>query len=59
MMRRLLTLGPDNEPLWLRLYVHPYADRWTARLVGEDVPPPDPGTVTGLTNFGAIRDEIE
>jgi hypothetical protein len=23
MMHRLLTLGPDNEPLRVRLYVHP------------------------------------
>jgi len=23
MMRRLLTLGPENEPMWVRLYVRP------------------------------------
>lgn len=57
--RRLLTVGPDNEPLWLRLYVQPYADQWAAILVGDEVPPPDPGTVTGLTFFGATPEEAE
>jgi hypothetical protein len=59
MMRRLLTLGLDNEPLWLRLYVQPYGERWGAMLVGDDVPPPEPGTVTGWTCFGATPDEVE
>ena len=59
MMRRFLTLGPDNEPLSVRLYLHPYADRWAAMLVGDDVPPPDPGTVTGLTFFRATHEDAE
>jgi hypothetical protein len=25
---RLLTLGPDNALLWVRLYVHPYTTHW-------------------------------
>ncbi len=37
--RRLLTLGPDNEPLWVRLYVHRIEDRWAAEQVGDDAPP--------------------
>jgi hypothetical protein len=57
--RRLLTLGPDHEPLRVRLYVHPIEDRWAAMIVGDDVPPPDPSTLTGLTFFGASRDEVE
>ena len=56
---RLLTVGPDHEPLWFRLYVQPYANHQVAMLVGDDVPPPDPSTLTGLTIFGAIRDEVE
>jgi hypothetical protein len=56
---RLLTLGPDNEPLWVRLYVQPYGDHWVAMLVGEDVPAPGPGTVTGLTFFGATPEDAE
>ena len=59
MRRRLCTLGPDNEPLWVRLYVQPYADHWAAMLVGDDVPPPEPDTVTGLTFFGTMPEEVE
>jgi hypothetical protein len=59
MMRRLLTLGPDNEPLWVRLYAQPYADQWAAMLAGNEVPPPDPDTVTGLTFFGAAPEDAE
>ena len=59
MRDRLLTLGPDNEPLWVRLYVQPYANHCAAMLVGDDVPPPEPDTVTGLTFFGATPEEAE
>jgi len=58
MKRRLLTVGPDNEPLWVRLYVQPYGDHWAAMLVGDEVPLPDPSRLTGLTFFGAIRDAV-
>jgi hypothetical protein len=57
--RRLLTLGPDNEPLWVRLYVQPYGDRWAAMIVGYEAPSPDAGTLTGLTLFGATSGEAE
>ena len=56
---RLLTLGPDHEPLWVRLYVQPYADQWAAMLVGDEVPPLGSGTVTGLTFFGPSPDAAE
>ena len=59
MRRRLLTVSPDNEPLWVRLYVEPYADRWAAMLVGERGAHPDPGTRTGLTRCGATPDEVD
>jgi hypothetical protein len=42
MMRCLLTVGPDNEAMWLRLYVQPYADRWAAMLVGDEAPNREP-----------------
>jgi hypothetical protein len=58
-VRRLLTLGPNNEPLRVRLYVHPIGDCWAARLVGDDAPPPGRGTLTGLTFFGATPQEAE
>ena len=57
MTRRLLTVGSDNEPLWLRLYVEPYADHWAAMIMGDDLLPPDPATVTGQTFFGATPEE--
>ncbi len=50
--RRLLTLSPDNEPLWVRLYIYQVGERWFAMLVGDDVPPPEPGTLMGLGFFG-------
>ena len=59
MTRRLLIVSPDNEPLWVRLYVQPYVDQWAATLVGDDVPPPAPGMATGLTFFGATLEEAE
>jgi hypothetical protein len=61
MMRRLRTVSPDHEPLWVRLYVQAHADRWAAMLVGDEVPVPPPasGTVTGLTFFGATPEEAE
>ena len=40
MMHRLLKVGPDNELLWVRLYVHPYGERWAAMLVSDNVRPP-------------------
>jgi len=57
--RRLLTVSPDTEPLWVRLYVQPYADQWVAMLVGDEFPAPDPDTVTGLTFLGATPEEAE
>ena len=59
MRQRLLTVGPDDEPLWVRLYVHRLGDRWAALLVGEDVAPSEPGTVTGLTFFGVMPEGAE
>jgi len=57
--RRLLTLGPDNEPLWVCLYVQEIEDRWAAMLVGEEELPPVPGQLKGLAFFGVTRDEAE
>ncbi len=57
--RRLLTLSPDHEPLWVRLYIHQIGDRWAAMLVADGVLPPEPGTLKGLAFFGATPDEAE
>ena len=59
MKRRLLTRGPGNDPLWVRRSVQPYADHWAAMLVGDEVAPPEPDKVTGLTFLGATPDEAE
>ena len=56
---RLFTVSPDHEPLWVRLYVQPYADRWAAMLVGDDVEPPLPGEVKGTSFFRATPEEAE
>ncbi len=56
---RLLTLGPDSEPLWVRLYVHEIEDALAAMIVADDVPAPEPGTLKGLGFFGATPEEAE
>ena len=51
-VRRVLTHGPSNEPLWVRLYVQPLGDQWVAMLVADSVEPPRPGELKG-TGFYA------
>jgi hypothetical protein len=58
-MRRLLTLGPDYQPLWVQLYVHPDENRWAEMIVGDDIPPPDPGALAGPTFFGTAPEEAQ
>ncbi len=55
--RRLLTVSPDHEPLWVRLYIHQVGDRWAAMILADDAAPPEPGTVKGLGLFGATPDD--
>ena len=57
--RRLLTVSPDHEPLWVRLYIHQVEDRWAAMLLADEEPPPVQGTVKGLAFFGATAEEAE
>ncbi len=57
--RRGLTLSPDNEPLWVCLYVHQIGDRWAAMILSDDAPQPEPGTLAGLAFFGATPEEAE
>ena len=33
--RWLLTMGPSNEPIWVRLYLQPLGDEWAAIIVGD------------------------
>jgi hypothetical protein len=55
-MRRLLTLSPGHEPLWVRLYVQKIESVWAAMLVGDDELPPEPGELKGLAFFGATAE---
>ncbi len=57
--RRLLTLGADNDPIWVRLYIQQIGDRWAAILVADGVPSPEPGRLTGLAFFGDTAEEAE
>ena len=54
---RLLTLGPSDEPQWVRLVVHPIGDIWTAMLMGAQEPPPEPGSLMGVCLFGKTSRE--
>ncbi len=56
---RLLTLNPDHEPLWVRLYVHEVGEAWAAMLVAERVVPPGPGVVKGISFFADTLEEAE
>ena len=46
------TLGPDNEPMRVCLYVHPVGDHWAAMIVGDNVEPPLPGELKSTGFFG-------
>ena len=50
--RRLLTLSPDREPLWVRLQVHKIDEVCAAMIVGDDKLPPEPGPRLGLAVLG-------
>jgi len=57
--RRLLTLGPAHEPLWVRLYTHQIGEKWAAMIVDDGAAPPEPGAVKGLAFYGATPEEAE
>ena len=58
-VRNRLQFAPDNEPLWIRLYVYQIGDKWAAMLVADDAPPPEPGSLTGQAFFGETPEEAE
>ncbi len=57
--KRLLTLGPAHEPLWVHLYTQQIGDRWAAMLVTDGVVPPGPGELKGLSFFADTVEEAE
>jgi hypothetical protein len=58
-MRRIFTIGPDDAPLWVRLYVQPIGDQWSAMIVADGAAPPGPGELKGLTFFEATVEGAE
>jgi hypothetical protein len=56
---RLLTFSPDNEPLWVRLYVHQIDEAWAAMVVADEALPPGPGELKGMAFFAPTAEEAE
>ncbi len=54
---RIFILGPANEPLWVRLYVHEIEGVCAAMIVANGDHPPESGQLTGLAFFGATSEE--
>lgn len=57
--RRLRTLGPSDEPLWVRLYVRQVGETWAAMIVADGVVLLDPEELKGVVSFGATAEEAE
>ena len=57
--RQMLMLGPDNKPLWVRLYLQKVDGVWAAMIVRADELPPEPGGLKGLAFFGETSEEAE
>jgi hypothetical protein len=56
---RLLTLNPDTEPMWVRLYVHQIEETWVAMIVADRARPPEPGSLKGLAFFEETLEDAE
>jgi len=57
--RRLLTLTPDHEPLWVRISLYPVGERWAAAILTDDAPPPEPDSLSGAAFFDETPEEAE
>jgi hypothetical protein len=57
--RRFVTLGPDNDPRWVRVYVRQVGGHWAAMIVPEAAEPPRPGEVKGLGFFAETAAEAK
>ena len=58
-VRRILTHGPESEPLWARLYVQEIEEAWAGMIVVDDESPSAPGTLKGIAFFGDTAEEAE
>lgn len=58
-VHRLLTLGPSDEPLWVKVYVRQIGERWVAMILQDDDPPPSSEELKGIAFFGDTPEEAE
>ena len=57
--RRLLIMGPSDEPMWVRLYVQVVGYRWAAMILAATTAPPAPGELKGTAFFADTAAEAE
>jgi hypothetical protein len=56
---RILTLGLNGLPVWVRLYLAEFGARWAAIVQPDGDPPPAAGAIRLVSLFGATREEAE
>jgi hypothetical protein len=56
---RIVTAGPDHEPMQIRLYVQPIGERWAAMIVGNECLSPGPDELRGQGFFGDTAEDAE
>jgi hypothetical protein len=54
---RILTLGLNDVPVWIRLYLGRTGSRWVGMLLPDDAPAPQAGTLNGIAVFGTTSEE--
>jgi hypothetical protein len=58
-VRRILTLGPSDEPQWVRVYIGQMGDRWAALICSDDEAPPQSDQLKGIAFFADTAEEAE
>ncbi len=58
-VRRFLTISPDNEPMWVQLYVYPVGDQWHSVIVADGVTAPGPDAVKGIGFYADAPEKAE
>ena len=56
---RVLTVSLDHEPLWVRLYVYPLAEGWTAANLADGAPPPELSSLRGMAFVGKTSEDAQ
>jgi hypothetical protein len=57
--RRLLTRGPSDDPLWVRLHIFKIGERWAAMILADDVQPSGAEELKEIALFGETAEEAE